>query len=162
MQAKVTPLSYTSDEAHENFEFELSFGPIYEVFGVFVDTIVQAKVFADVPKLDIAVSQGADVASNCQPAAACAASDLVSHNLTYVVLTLGLGIGFNTTDGSTSILQIGLTITLPTSCLDYLPYVKKLETVREKSNQGQRLRTGAGWRVDYFTIHDDQAFIMKR
>jgi hypothetical protein len=106
------------------------------------DTVLQAEVFADVPKLDIVVSQVTDVMSNCQPAPAGTAKDTVFHNLTYVVPTLSFDIGFNASDVSTKELQIGPNISLPTSCLDYLPAVKELGKVPDKNSQGERLRMG--------------------
>jgi hypothetical protein len=97
-------------------------------------------VFADVPKLDITVSQVTNVTSDCQPAANGTASDLVFHNLTLVVPTLGFDIGWNVTaldhEVTDDVIQLGSNVTLPTSCLDYAPKASALGPVPDKSTSG--------------------------
>ena len=122
----LTPLNYTSPDANNannDFTFELSFRPIFKVSGSIagISPSLYADVFADVPKLDVPVSQVTNVTKNCEAAPAGTASNQVFHNLTLVVPTLCFDAGFNATDIPTQMWQLGNTTVLPTSCLDFLP-----------------------------------------
>jgi len=104
-----------------------------------LSTGLDAEVFADVPKLDIAVSQVSNVTKDCKNAPAGTSLDHIFHNLTHVVPTLSYDVGFNATDVNTEVFQLGNNTTLPTSCLDFLPSASALGPVPDSSSDGQRL-----------------------
>jgi hypothetical protein len=133
-------LNYSSPDPSDDFTFELSFRPIFKVSTavVGVSTGLEAEVFVDVPKLDIAVSQVTNVTHDCEAAPSGTASDQIFHNLTLVVPTLSYDFGFNATGIETKISPLGSSSALPTSCLDFLPSASALGPVPESSNGGQR------------------------
>lgn len=143
--SQLTPLNYTSPNANDNFAFELSFRPIFKVSGSFAGVVsgLTAEVFADVPKLDIAVSQVANVTRDCQVAKPGTPSEQIFHNLTHVVPYISFDYGFNGSIASydipTKIIPIGNNNTLPTSCLDFLPSASALGPVPDSSD-GLELR----------------------
>jgi hypothetical protein len=136
----LTPLNYTSPDANDDFAFELSFRPIFKVAGDFLGVIqgFSAEVFADVPKLDIAVNQVQNVTRDCQPAKPNTPSHEIFHNLTHVVPTVSFDIGFNGSivgiDSPTITFPLGDNYTLPTSCLDFLSNVHALGSVPDSSD----------------------------
>jgi hypothetical protein len=97
-----------------------------------------AEVFADVPKLDIAVSQVANVTRDCQAAKPGTPSEQIFHNLTHVVPYISFDIGANGSiaghDIPTGIVPVGNNDTLPTSCLDFLPRASALGPVPDSSD----------------------------
>jgi hypothetical protein len=139
-QSQLIPLNYTSLDANDDFAFELSFRPIFKVEGSLAGVIegFSAEVFADVPKLDITVSQVQNVTRDCQAAKSNTPSQQIFHNLTLVVPSVSFDIGFNGSifeaDSPTEIVPLGHNYTLPTSCLDFLPKVSALGSVPHSSD----------------------------
>ena len=93
----------------------------------------EAEVYADVPKIDVNVSQAINVTSDCKPASPDTLADLVFHNLTQVVPTLSYDWGYNVTDFGSHNIPIGNGTPLATSCLDYLPSATALGKAPSRS-----------------------------
>jgi len=94
------------------------------------------SIYADVPNLDLAVSQVSGVTGTCDPAPSGAPSSQVYNNLTHVVPSIGFDLIWND-DGKLDVLDSGSLPGLPTACLEYFPKTSQLSAPNKNDASGE-------------------------
>jgi hypothetical protein len=127
-ESTITPINFTSSNPNLDFDFELSFRPLISLSAKVevLDYQVSASVYADVPKLNLAVSQVLNVTSDCESAPTGTEPNHIYSNLTLVVPSVSYDVDFSASDIGNLELGPYNGTALPTSCLDYSSQVSAL------------------------------------
>lgn len=113
-ETTLAPTSFASTTSDLDVSFEFSFRPIFEVNVTISGDEHHSNVTADLPRLDVIVSQVSNVDASCSPAGPEVASDKIFAKLTQVTPSLSVDIGLDL-DGK--VYEANLTdSTLPTGC----------------------------------------------
>ncbi|KAL1964916.1 hypothetical protein VTN77DRAFT_6269 [Rasamsonia byssochlamydoides] len=120
-QSTITPTNFTSSNPNLQFDFELSFRPAVSLNADFLYNIFNKSlsVYADVPNVNLAVSQVLNVTSNCEPAPAGTDPSHIYKNLTLVVPSVSYDVDFSLPVIGNKEFGPYNGTALPTSCLDY-------------------------------------------
>jgi hypothetical protein len=116
-ETTLTPTSFASTTSDLDVSFEFSFRPIFEVNVTISGDEHHSNVTADLPRLDVIVSQVSNVDASCSPAGPEVASDKIFAKLTQVTPSLSVDIGLDL-DGK--VYEANLTdSTLPTGYFQF-------------------------------------------
>jgi hypothetical protein len=124
----LTPTNFTSSNPNLQFDFELSFRPIISLNANFLYHIFTESLsfFADVPNINLAVTQALDVTSDCEPAPAGTDHTHIYKNLTNVVPSVSYDVDVSLSNIDNLELGPFNGSAIATSCLDYSPRVSGL------------------------------------
>ena len=129
------PGNLTSSTGNLNFDFEFSLRPLLEFSASALGSNYTQEIYADVPNLELSVSQVSGVTDTCDPAPSGAPSSQIYNNLTHVVPSVGFDLVWNN-DGQLETLDSATLPGLPTACLEYFPKTSKLSTPNKNDASG--------------------------
>jgi len=124
----MTPTNFTSSNPNLQFDFELSFRPTVSLNANFLHDIFTESLsfFADVPNINLAVTQALSVTSNCEPAPAGTNPTHIYKTLTHVIPSVSYDVDFSLSKIGNLELGPFNGTAIATSCLDYSPQVSGL------------------------------------
>jgi hypothetical protein len=111
---------------------ELSFRPVFGLDVTILGTTKSFNVSADIPKLDIIVSQVSNVDASCNPAS----SGKTYNNLTHIVPSLSMDVIVDL-DGTEYEPLNSSGVALPTKCLEYDKKAKTFGVPEPTSGAGR-------------------------
>ncbi|KAL2073964.1 hypothetical protein VTL71DRAFT_7742 [Oculimacula yallundae] len=109
-ESTIVPTEFKSKDANLQFDFELSFRPVISAAASFLEDVFSETItlYADVPQVNLAVSQAQSVTNDCKPAPAGTDETHFYKNLTHIVPVI-------TTD-------FGLSVEIPEKDFVFGPY----------------------------------------
>lgn len=124
-QSTMTPTNFTSSDPNLQFDFELSFRPTISLNANFLYNIFTESLsfYADIPNINLAVTQALNVTSNCEPAPAGTDPTHIYKNLTNVIPSVSYDVDFSLSHIGNLELGPFNGTALATSCFDYSPQV---------------------------------------